>query len=45
VLIADHLIGKDAVIDGEIVSLDQFGRSQFKQAMFRRGEPLSEAFF
>src|SRR5262249_30368469 len=30
----------EAVLDGEIVCLDQYGRSQFKELMFRRGEPF-----
>jgi bifunctional non-homologous end joining protein LigD len=42
--IADRLTGHEAVLDGEIVSLDQFGRSQFYELMFRRGAPFFYAF-
>ena len=42
--IADHLKGHDAVLDGEICCLDQFGRSQFQQLLFRRAQPLFYAF-
>lgn len=31
---ANHLSGNEAVLDGEIVGLDQYGRSQFKELMF-----------
>lgn len=30
---------RSAVLDGEIVSLDASGKSQFRDLMFRRGEP------
>jgi bifunctional non-homologous end joining protein LigD len=42
--IAAHLRGGTAVLDGEIVCLDQFGRSQFYELMFRRGQPFFYAF-
>jgi len=42
--IANHLRGNEAVLDGEIVCLDQYGRSQFKQLMFRRGDPFFYCF-
>ncbi len=42
--IALHLKVKDAVLDGEIVCLDAQGRSQFKELLFRRGEPFFYAF-
>jgi ATP-dependent DNA ligase len=42
--IAAHLSGSTAVLDGEIVCLDQFGRSQFYELMFRRGQPFFSAF-
>jgi bifunctional non-homologous end joining protein LigD len=42
--IADTLNGIDAVLDGEIVCLDEFGRSQFYELMFRRGDPFFYAF-
>ena len=32
------------MIDGEVVCLDQLGRSQFKELLFRRGEPFFYAF-
>jgi len=35
---------KSAVIDGEIVCLDRKGNSQFKNLLFRRGEPRFYAF-
>jgi bifunctional non-homologous end joining protein LigD len=34
----------DAVLDGEIVCLDRRGRPQFKNLLFRRGEPCFFAF-
>lgn len=34
----------DAVLDGEIVCLDEQGRSQFNELLFRRGEPRFYAF-
>src|SRR5213593_3888348 len=37
--ISDSLPNVRAVIDGEICSLDKSGRSQFKNLMFRRGNP------
>jgi bifunctional non-homologous end joining protein LigD len=42
--IAQELRVKDAILDGEIVCLDALGRSQFKQLMFRRGNPVFYAF-
>ena len=42
--IANHPRGHEAVIDGEIVCLDQYGRSQFYALMFRRGQPFFYAF-
>jgi len=30
----------NAVFDGEIVCLDRYGRLQFYELMFRRGEPF-----
>src|SRR5215472_14909589 len=35
---------KRAVLDGEIVCLDRKGNSQFKNLLFRRGEPRFYAF-
>jgi bifunctional non-homologous end joining protein LigD len=35
---------QDAVLDGEIVCLDRRGRPQFKNLLFRRGEPCFFAF-
>lgn len=37
--IAQELHVKNAILDGEIVVLDALGRSQFKQLLFRRGNP------
>src|SRR5256714_15272121 len=37
--ISDSLPNARAVIDGEICSLDRRGRPQFKNLMFRRGNP------
>jgi bifunctional non-homologous end joining protein LigD len=42
--IAQALKGRDAILDGEIVSLGVDGRSQFKDLMFRRGDPYFYAF-
>ena len=42
--IANHLHGHETVLDGEIVCLDQYGRSQFKELMFRRRQPFFYAF-
>src|SRR3954470_11147123 len=39
-----HLKAQSAVLDGEIVCLDEQGRSQFKELLFRRGEPRFFAF-
>jgi bifunctional non-homologous end joining protein LigD len=42
-----HLAGlkvKNAVIDGEIVCLDEEGRSIFNELLFRRGSPVFYAF-
>jgi bifunctional non-homologous end joining protein LigD len=38
--IAEHLRGNEVVLDGEIMCLDQYGRSQFKELMFHRGQPF-----
>src|SRR5688572_23544060 len=38
------LRAKDAVLDGEIVCLDQQGRSVFKELLYRRGDPAFYAF-
>ena len=35
---------KNAVLDGEIVYLDQTGRGIFKDVLHRRGEPIFYAF-
>ena len=37
--ISDSLSNARAVIDGEICSLDRHGRPQFKNLLFRRGDP------
>src|SRR5579864_4387570 len=37
--IPKHLKVKSAVLDGEIVCVDEHGRSQFNELLFRRGEP------
>jgi bifunctional non-homologous end joining protein LigD len=37
--ISDSLPNAGAVIDGEICSLDRRGRPQFKNLLFRRGNP------
>ena len=42
--IGHHLRGNEAVLDGEIVCLDQYGRSQFKALMFRRTQAFFYAF-
>jgi bifunctional non-homologous end joining protein LigD len=42
--ISDSLPNTRAVIDGEICSLDRRGRPQFKNLMFRRGNPCFFAF-
>src|SRR5215475_5372286 len=42
--IANHPRGNEAVLDGEIVCLDQHSRSQFKQLMFHRAQPFFYAF-
>src|SRR5262245_28003459 len=36
--------GNEAVLDGEIVCLDQYGRSQFKALMFHRAQQFFYAF-
>jgi ATP-dependent DNA ligase len=36
--------GKNAVLDGEIVVLDQDGRSVFNKMLFRRGDPILYVF-
>lgn len=42
--IAAGLRGRSAVLDGEIVCLDEQGKSQFHSLLFRRGEPRFYAF-
>jgi bifunctional non-homologous end joining protein LigD len=42
--IASSLSVQSAVLDGEIVCLDEKGKSQFKLLMYRRGEPYFYAF-
>jgi bifunctional non-homologous end joining protein LigD len=42
--IAEELRGHSAILDGEIVSLDDDGRAQFYDLLFRRGEPRLCAF-
>ena len=42
--IPKHLKAKSAALDGEIVCLDEQGRSQFNELLFRRGEPRFFAF-
>lgn len=38
-------LGADtAVLDGEIVCLDKLGKTQFRDLLFRRGEPRFVAF-
>lgn len=39
-----ELRARSAVLDGEIVCLDRHGKSQFKELLFRRGEPRFYAF-
>jgi bifunctional non-homologous end joining protein LigD len=39
-----RLAVRDAVLDGEIVCLDDEGRSQFKTLLFKRGEPVFAVF-
>jgi len=39
-----ELGASDAVLDGEIVCLDETGKSQFNELLFRRGEPRFFAF-
>jgi bifunctional non-homologous end joining protein LigD len=35
---------RSAILDGEIVALDRHGKTQFKDLLFRRGEPRFYAF-
>ncbi len=42
--LARDLKGRRCVLDGEIVCLDQHGKSQFNNLLFRRGEPFFYAF-
>jgi bifunctional non-homologous end joining protein LigD len=42
--IAESFQGTNAILDGEIVSLDRHGRPQFEDLMFRRGELFFVAF-
>jgi ATP-dependent DNA ligase len=39
-----ELCCRSAVLDGEIVCLDRHGKTQFKDLLFRRGEPRFYAF-
>ena len=39
-----ELLARSAVLDGEIVCLDRHGKTQFKDLLFRRGEPRFYAF-
>jgi bifunctional non-homologous end joining protein LigD len=39
-----ELHARSAVLDGEIVALDRHGKTQFKDLLFRRGEPRFYAF-
>ena len=41
--IAAELRVKGAILDGEIVCLDQFGQPQFNKLMFRRSDSLKLA--
>ena len=36
--------GRRCVLDGEIVCLDSYGKSQFRDLLFRRAEPFFYAF-
>ena len=40
----DELRARSAVLDGEIVCLDPYGRTHFRDLLFRRGEPRFYAF-
>src|SRR5262249_50086003 len=42
--IPDELRADAAVLDGEIVCLDLYGKSQFEDLLFRRGEARFQAF-
>src|SRR5262249_22990992 len=42
--LADELRAGAAVLDGEIVCLDDDGKSQFEELLFRRGEARFQAF-
>lgn len=42
--IPKELRSRSAVLDGEIVCLDRHGKTQFKDLLFRRGEPRLYAF-
>jgi ATP-dependent DNA ligase len=39
-----ELRDRSAILDGEIVCLDRLGKTQFKDLLFRRGEPRCYAF-
>ena len=39
-----ELRARSAVLDGEIVCLDRHGKTQFKDLLFRRGDPRFYAF-
>jgi ATP-dependent DNA ligase len=42
--LARDLRGRRCVLDGEIVCLDQHGKPQFRDLLFRRAEPFLYAF-
>ncbi len=42
--VAAELDGEDAILDGEIVVLNDEGKSQFYDLMFNRSEPIFAAF-
>jgi bifunctional non-homologous end joining protein LigD len=42
--VAREIKAESMVLDGEIVSLDASGKSQFRDLLFRRGEPRFYAF-
>ncbi len=44
IAIPEELHADRAVLDGDIVCLDEEGRSQFDELLFRRGEPRFYAF-
>jgi bifunctional non-homologous end joining protein LigD len=42
--VAENLRAKSAILDGELVCLDEAGKSQFYDLMFRRKPPIYDAF-